>query len=145
MGIATQDHFLPNGQAEWEKPISAFATSTVWALARVTNSVGAYITHTAISLVTVDLFQIDGESYARTPVDSNGIEITDGSPFASPAVTSVVFDTLQTDVRWTKDSIGYNVAYGVAMPDADTLYELRITLTATNGDTFVVGMRINSK
>ena len=76
--------------------VCAVAGSTVALLARVKKpSDATYITQATVGSVRVDVYEMDGDT--ATPVDSDGEEITDGSAYATPADTDVVFDALQTD------------------------------------------------
>lgn len=83
-------------------PFSAWEDSGFSLMARVYGQTGAAITQAAISAITATFYDIDDED---SPVAI-------GSP-ASLTVASVVFDTLQTDSRWTKDATGYNFRYDV--------------------------------
>lgn len=76
-----------------------------------------------------------------------GDEITDGSVFAAPSVADVVFNTLQTDSRWSVDSTGYNVLVRVATPSESwgQHFDLHVTLSLASGDTVVLVQRLDSK
>lgn len=83
-------------------PFSAWEDSGFSLMARVYGQTGAAITQAAISAITATFYNIDDED----------APVAIGSP-ASLTVADVVFDTLQTDSRWTKDSTGYNFRYDV--------------------------------
>jgi len=54
--------------------------------------------------------------------------------------TAVVFNTLQKDARWRRDSVGYNFRWGVPaikLPNATT-YRIEITFIPTTGEQFVI-------
>lgn len=106
--------------------ITVIADSTIVLLAQVLDTAGNYVTQAdvdSISVVINDMSEVTPEQVGETD---------------EPNVSDVISDTLLTDDRWTKDSIGYNVMYSVAMPERDTTYEVRITLTMGSGDTHVI-------
>jgi hypothetical protein len=54
-------------------------------------------------------------------------------------VADSVYDTLQTDARWTKDSTGYNFADAIGQaffPIGDTEYRVEYLFTPTTGATY---------
>lgn len=64
-------------------------------MARVLGNAATAITQATVSSVTRKVFDLDGAT-PTTPVSS------------ALTVSTVVFDTLQTDGRWATDSTGYN-------------------------------------
>lgn len=59
----------------------------------------------------------------------------------TPTVSTVIFDTIQEDARWTVDGIGYNFAFtvpGSALPTGGTTYRVEILITPASGDPFFV-------
>lgn len=55
---------------------------------------------------------------------------------ATLTISAVVFNTLQTDARWTLDSTGYNFAYWTAtthMPHGNRTYRFEIKYTHAGG------------
>jgi hypothetical protein len=120
-----------------------FADGTFVILARVVKKDNTNITQAATSSVRVDVYELDEDD--RTAVDSTGAEITTGAAFDTPDKTVVIFDALQTDSRWTKDSTGYDFAYAMILPDWDKQYEVRITITTTDGQKLVIVRHFNTK
>jgi hypothetical protein len=52
-------------------------------------------------------------------------------------IASVIFDTLQTDSRWTKDETGYNFAWNVPasiFATGDKTYRIEVKITPTSGE-----------
>ncbi len=94
--------------------------------ARVLGNNGNYITQSAISSITYLVYDITA-----------GAEVATGSL----TVSSVVFDSLQTDGRWTEDDTGYN--FGVAVSAswfsiADHTYRVEYKFTPSSGQVFWV-------
>lgn len=93
---------------------------------RVTGNAGAAIR------------QVDISSIAYTVHDLKTGEETVSSALNK---ATVIFDTLQTDVRWTKDKIGYNFRYDIPaseLPNGDRTYEFEIVFTPASGEVFTI-------
>jgi len=61
---------------------------------------------------------------------------TDATATGTLTVSNVIFDTLQTDGRWSKDDTGYNFRHDVAatvLTDPGT-YQIEYKVTFTGGD-----------
>lgn len=110
------------------------AGSTIVLLAQVMTPEDDLLTPDEVDAVSVELDDVTTES---TPVDANGDEIADGSAFDEPDKADVVLDPPQTDRDWP-DSTGYNIAYKIKLPLRDKIYDVRLTLELTSGDTEVV-------
>lgn len=94
-------------------------------LARVVKDSGAAIVQADITSITAKVFSAD-----------------DGTQISTPTLTvaGCVYDTLQTDARWSADSIGYNVAISLSgdnWPDAGN-YRIEIKFTPASGNPFYV-------
>lgn len=101
-----------------------FEGASVQIMARIYGNAGTVITQATISSVLVRVYDMADSAATYTLT-------------ASPTVASTVYDTLQTDARWTEDSTGYNFLYaiaGTAFPDPRTTYQIQITLTPTSGN-----------
>jgi hypothetical protein len=111
-------------------------------MSRVVDKASTILTQADTESVRVEVYLIDGDT--RTAIDQAGAAITDGSAFASPAVSDVIFDGLQTDSRWSIDGTGYNFAFAMELPIIDQLYEVRVTIATTAGDDVVIVYRLNA-
>lgn len=94
---------------------------------RVTGNAGVAITQSDITSIAYTVHDLKA-----------GEETVSGG---SLTVATVVFDTLQTDVRWTKDKLGYNFRYDIPaseLPNGDRVYEFEIVFTPVSGEAFTI-------
>ena len=75
------------------------------------------------------------------------IHCSDGTDNAVGAivVSSVVFNTLQTDARWTVDSTGYNFRYNATaaqLDDGGRVYTYEFKITPASGQVFHVVFKV---
>lgn len=80
------------------------------------------VTQSGISSITVAAYDMEAPSVAT---------YTD-----TLVVSDSVFDSLQTDARWTTDATGYNFLHtvpGTAFPEPNRTYQVEYTITATDG------------
>lgn len=87
-------------------------------MARVTLN-GSNVTQASLTSITRKIFDLDGDT-PTTAIDT-----------ATPAVASTIFDTLQTDGRWTVDETGYNFRNtigGAEFPDPNHTYRVEYRL-----------------
>jgi len=69
---------------------------------------------------------------------------------ATPAivVANTVFDTLQTDSRWTKDTTGYNFRHTIlaaSLAESDITYRVEYAFTPSSGQVFHVVFELRSR
>ena len=96
-------------------------------MARVAGADGANITQASLSTITVTIFN------RRTKAEIVSV--------ASLTVANVVFDTLQTDARWSLDSSGYNFRHTVAASSLATpgiVHAVEYKFTPATGQVFWV-------
>lgn len=110
------------------------------------------------------VFEDGGFSVMARVVGQNGVNITiasistitarfndvyDGSVVLASGgltVANVVFDTLQTDARWTKDAIGYNFRHDVAasaMATGDRVVRCEYVFTPASGAAFILALNVH--
>ena len=87
-------------------------------------------------------FEVDGANAEQADCSSITMKAWATSDFDSTVlsesltVASVVFDTLQTDGRWSEDTTGYNFRYDVAdsiCTTPGTVYRFEAVVTTSNG------------
>lgn len=111
----------------------AFEDSSVSLMRCITGPNGVNITQASISSITYKVFDLDDTS--------------EPTATGSLTVSSVVFDTLQTDARWTKDSIGYNFRWdtpAALLEDGNKVYRFEIKFTTTAGEVFPVVFHVST-
>jgi len=91
--------------------------------------------------------QVDGSNATQSALSSitwkAWNERNVGTVHASGTLTvsSVVFDTLQTDGRWTADTTGYNFRHDITQATFTDpgRYVIEYTVTMTGGNSFIAG------
>lgn len=121
-------------------PAAVVTTGTVFEdggatfLARVVGNNAANITQATINGITYKVFDL---------TEIPGKLITSGTL----TVSDVVFDTLQTDSRWTKDSTGYNFRHNMppsAFPEGNRQYQVEYLFDPTSGEDFLVVFKVSA-
>ena len=101
-------------------------------MARIQRDDAAYITQATTSTIVLKTFK----NLSTTATSTTSL-----------TVSSTVFDALQTDARWSKDSTGYNFRYAVpaAVFDAgDATYRLEFYFTPSSGSAYWVIFSIDT-
>ena len=101
-------------------------------MARIQGDDAVNITQATTSAITVAVFKNANTAATYT---------------ASLTVADVVFDALQTDARWSKDSTGYNFRYAViasVFADGDATYTVEFKFTPTSGSQYFVIYEIDT-
>lgn len=80
--------------------------------------------------------QADITSITYTVIDSGGATPNSGTL----TVADVIFDTLQTDSRWTEDATGYNFRHTVPAAgfDAAGTFQIKYIFTPASGSPFIL-------
>ena len=114
-----------------------FKKGTATLMARIRGDDAEDIVRADVSTITYSIYQLDeNDPDARAAVT--------GHEDASVTVNSVVFDTLQTDDRWTADSTGYNFRHTIpistyeAFAAAGVHYLVEYTVTPATGQKIIV-------
>lgn len=111
------------------KPTVGYVTEDGGAsfLARLVGHSGSNVTQASLSAITVKVFDMDSAD-PDTEVYSETLTIS-----------SVIFDTLQTDSRWTVDTTGYNFLHAMsatAFPTGGHNYRVEYKFTPASGQVF---------
>lgn len=96
------------------------------------HALGAYLTQSTTTSIT-------WAAYAA----SGGSAIASGSL----TVSAVIFDTFQTDDRWTKDAIGYNFRHDIGTTTFTTggEYVIQYTVTPSGGNAVIEPVSVSVK
>ena len=100
-------------------------------MARVVKSDGTHIEADDIESIICHVFDVPAKQEEGD--DYEPAEFT-------PVVAESVFDTLQTDSRWSKDSVGYNFRYAVpgeAFPAGNRIYVVQFELQPITDETSI--------
>lgn len=103
-------------------------------MARVTGRDAANITQAVVSSISYKVYDLK----ELPPTEKASGTLT---------VSSVIFDSLQTDSRWT-DSTGYNFRHempAASFPNGDRNYQVEYLFTPTSGEVFWVIFKVNAK
>ena len=121
---------------------TAMKNGSVTLLARIVGAAGANIIRGDIGSIQYSVYLLDDQDADdRTPVT--------GHTDANLTVADVVFDSLQSDVLWTADSLGYNfrhvldVSSDAAFAIAGRRYLVEYRLTPAVGQVILARFRIN--
>lgn len=120
-----------------------YEDSGISLMARVYGHAATAITQATISTITYTVTE-----HATQEDAENGANGTAIIASTSLTVSSVVFDTLQTDARWTKDSTGYNFRYDSAAADrtdGGVWHRYEVKFTPSSGAVFHAVWIVESK
>lgn len=123
-----------------ELETSVFSTGTSVFLARVVDAEKTAVTQASIASAAYTI-------YANPTNTSLGSAVT-GHDDVSLDVSSVIFDTLQTDDLWETDGIGYNFKHtpsassNFPFPNRGSEYILEYQLTPASGEIIIFRYKI---
>ncbi len=115
---------------------------TVTCLARIVGDAATVISQATISTATYSVFLLDDD-------DPDSRTVVSGHDGASLTVSAIIFNTLQTDARWTVDSTGYNFRHTIdvssnnAFAVAGRNYLVEYLLMPASGQVIIVRFRLN--
>ena len=112
--------------------VTIFEDSGVTLMARIQGEDAANVQQADITSISRNVY--DGETIVG---ESTALTVAD-----------VVFDTLQTDARWTFDATGYNFKDAVAdtvFPVGDTVYRVEYLFTPATGAKFHYVREVHTK
>jgi hypothetical protein len=98
-------------------------------MARLRNPAGVYVTQASLASISYTLFDLGSDNPTPTVPTSSG----------SLTISSVIFDALQLDARWTIDTIGYDFLWlmpGALLVNAPTEYRMKVLFTGTDGNVY---------
>ena len=110
-----------------------YEDTAVSCMSRILGDDAAAITQSDIASISLSAFK-DGSSTASS------------GPTAL-TVAAVVYDSYQTDARWTKDSTGYNFRYQVpasVFDSGDATYRLEFEFTPASQPVFFVVFMVDT-
>ncbi len=114
-------------------------TTTIWEdsgaylMSRILGSDGAAIQQADVSSIAYSVYDMDDTSSPST---------------GSLTVANVVYDTLQTDARWTKDSTGYNFGWAAGaslFAGGDKVYTVEVAFTPASGEVYHVVFQVRTR
>jgi len=111
---------------------SIWEDSGCFLMARILGNDGNAITQASVSSISYVIHNITSD-----------VAVTSGSL----TVSDVVFDTLQTDDRWTADDTGYNFGHAALaswFATPDVTYRVEYKFTPTSGQVFFAVFEVTS-
>lgn len=109
-----------------------YEDSGLTCMARILSESAAAITQATTSSIELKTFK----NTSTTATSTTALTVAD-----------VVYDSYQTDARWTKDSTGYNFKYPVpssVFDDGDATFRLEFRFTPTSGSNYWVIFSIDT-
>lgn len=115
--------------------------STVIETTPVFEDSGCYLMARIVGNNAANIVQVDITSIALTVTETGG----DAGTPAAVTVATVIFNTLQTDARWTVDATGYNFRYEVpaaTLANGGKVYVFEFKFTPASGPVFHVVFQV---
>lgn len=114
---------------------TVYEDSGAYLMARVIGNAGTMITQASLSALTYKVFDLNSDA-PFTPTQSGSL-----------TVSAVVFDTLQTDARWSADSTGYNFGHVIPaawLTDGGHVFKIEYRFTPVSGEVFHVVFQLTT-
>ncbi|MGQ9576485.1 MAG: hypothetical protein ACUVUC_14325 [Thermoguttaceae bacterium] len=122
---------------------TVFKNGSATLLARVVGASGTPITRSQIAAIQYSIFLLqEDDPDSQTPVA--------GHAGVSVPVSSVIYDSLQTDALWTRDSVGYNFKHVLEVEEhpafaaAGRSYRIVYELRPAAGQVILVRFRVHA-
>jgi len=122
---------------------TVFKNGSAILLARVVGAGGTAVTQAEIAAIRYTAHLLDDQDPdQQTPLE--------GHVAVSLSVADNIYDTLQTDALWTRDTIGYNFKHVLdvtsypAFPTAGRSYRIVVELTPASGQVILVRFRLHA-
>ena len=115
---------------------------TATCLARIVGEDAAAIDQAGISTATYSVFLLDEH-------DPDARSVVSGHDEVSLVVSAIIFNSLQTDARWTVDDTGYNFRHTIdvsansAFAMAGRSYLVEYRLAPPSGQVVIARFRLN--
>ena len=122
---------------------TVFKNGSATLLARVVGADGTPVKQADIASAEYGVYLLDDD-------DPDAAAVVTGHDGVSIGVSSLIFDTLQTDGVWDVDSTGYNfkhvldVSTNQAFTVAGRTYRIVFELTPADGQTILVRFRVHA-
>jgi hypothetical protein len=122
---------------------TVFKNGSATLLARVVGASGAAVVRADVAAICYTVYLLDDEDPDQQTPLAGHIRV-------SLPVEDAIYDTLQTDPIWTRDTVGYNfkhvldVSVHQAFPTAGRGYRIAYELTPTNGQVILVRFRVHA-
>ena len=130
---------MPTDHADTYGTVAKNGTATL--LDRAVDAVGTVLTQSAIASATYSIYLLDDD-------DPNARTVVTGHSAASLTVSAILYNTLQTDATWTKDSTGYNFKHTVPIATSNAFaiagrnYLVEYILIPTSGQKIFIRFRL---
>jgi len=114
-------------------PVTIYEDSGAYLMARVLGGDGSAVQQSDISSIAYSVYDMDDTSSPGT---------------GSLTVANVVYDTLQTDSRWTTDTTGYNFGWSAPaslFATGDRVYKVEVLFTPASGEVFHVQWDVTTR
>ena len=112
-------------------------------MARVVGADGSAVTQSDISTAEYSIYLLDDQ-------DPDSLTAVDDHNAVSLTVSSVVYDTLQTDDRWDEDGTGYNFLHVIQIDTSNAFaiagrnYQAEYILTPTDEQPVIVRFQLQA-